>query len=103
MEKSLAFDSAKRYKLALLALVTFLVAADAISGTGGAAFNPLYTFFEDLVLGFGGKAAAVAAVALGSIFSLARLNPVPILAGIAFAIFINFSPGIIGTIMTATV
>lgn len=94
----------KRHLLALLVLViACLLAADAISGTGGTAFNPLYTFFEDLVLGFGGKTASVAAVALGAIFSMARVNPVPILAGVAFAIFLNFSPGIINTIMTATI
>lgn len=94
----------KRHLLALLVLVTAcFLAADAISGTGGTAFNPLYTFFEDLVLGFGGKTASVAAVALGAIFSMARVNPVPILAGVAFAIFLNFSPGIINTIMTATI
>lgn len=94
----------KRHLLALLVLViACFLAADAISGTGGTAFNPLYTFFEDLVLGFGGKTASVAAVALGAIFSMARVNPVPILAGVAFAIFLNFSPGIINTIMTATI
>ncbi len=94
----------KRHLQALLVLVTAcFVAADATAGTGGTAFNPLYTFFEELVLGFGGKAVSVAAVALGAIFSMARINPVPILAGIAFAIFLNFSPGIINTIMTATI
>lgn len=94
----------KRHLLALLVLITAcIVAVGAISGTGGTAFNPLYTFFEDLVLGFGGKAISIAAVALGGIISMARLNPVPILAGVAFAIFLNFSPGIINVIMTATV
>lgn len=90
-------------RVLLAGLVTFTVAADAISGTGGTAFSALYTFFEDLVLGFGGKAISIAAVALGAIISLARVNPIPILAGVAFAIFLNFSPGIIGTVMTATI
>ena len=94
----------KRHLQALLVLVTAcFVAADVISGTGGTAFNPLYTFFEDLVLEFCRKTMSIAAVALGAIFSMARVNPVPILVGFVFAIFLNFSPRIINTIMTATV
>jgi|GEM_PF-483116 len=94
----------KRHLQALLVLVTAcFVAADAISGTGGTAFSPLYTFFEDLVLEFCRKIVSIAAVSLGAIFFMARVNPVPIFAGVAFAIFLNFSPGIINIIMTATV
>lgn len=87
----------------LVLVFTFLVISDVISGTTGTAFNPLYTFFKELVLGFGGKAVSIAAVALGGIISMARVNPIPILAGVAFAIFLQFSPGIIEVIMTATV
>lgn len=103
MTKLLTAGQGKWHKLAFLILITAFVTADAISGTGGTAFSPLYVFFEDLVLGFGGKAISIAAVALGGIISMARVNPIPILAGVAFAIFLNFSPGIINVIMTATV
>lgn len=89
--------------LFLLLIVSLCVAGDAVAGATGTQFQPLFTFFNELVLGFGGKAIAVAAVALGGIISVARVNPVPVLSGIAFAIFLQFTPGIIETILTATI
>ena len=93
----------KRIYVYLFLLVSLCVAGDAVAGTTGTSFNALYDFFKDLVLGFGGKAISVAAVALGGIISIARVNPIPILAGVGFAIFMQFTPGIIEVIMTATI
>ncbi|HNO76227.1 hypothetical protein [Nitrosomonas mobilis] len=87
----------------VLAVLSLFFVGDAMSGTTGASFTALYTFFKELVLGFGGKAIAIAAVALGGIISIARVNPIPALAGVGFAIFMQFTPGIIEVIMTATI
>ncbi|MBK6617927.1 MAG: hypothetical protein IPG31_05995 [Nitrosomonas sp.] len=89
--------------LALLMALSLVIVGDAVSGTTGASFTALYTFFKDLVLGFGGKAISIAAVALGGIISIARVNPIPVLAGVGFAIFMQFTPGIIEAIMSATI
>ncbi|MBX3630304.1 MAG: hypothetical protein KF908_10450 [Nitrosomonas sp.] len=90
----------------LTAIVTatlLLFSTGSMAASTGTEFQTLFTWIQGIVQGFGGKAAALAAVALGAIFSLARVNPIPILAGIGFAIFLNYSPGIIVGIMTATV
>ena len=84
-------------------VMSLVIVSDAVSGTTGTSFSALYTFFKDLVLGFGGKAILIAAVALGGIISIARVNPVPVLTGVGFAIFMQFTPGIIEVIMTATI
>lgn len=82
---------------------SLFVTTDAISGTGGAMFSDIYTFFEDLILGFFGKSISLAAVAVGSIFAIGRANPILVLVGVAFAIFLNYTPGMISGVMTATV
>jgi hypothetical protein len=46
-------------------------------GTTGTEFQSLYTWLTGMVQGYFGKAAAVAAIGLGALFSLARLNPMP--------------------------
>ena len=56
-----------------------------------------------MVTGYFGRAVAVAAVGLGAILSIARVNPVPILSGAGFAIFLQYTPTIITGILTATV
>jgi hypothetical protein len=56
-----------------------------------------------LVQGYFGKAAAVAAIGLGALFSLARLNPIAILSGIGFAVFLQYAPTIASGILTATI
>ena len=75
----------------------------ALAGTTGTEFQALYTWVNDVVTGYFGRAVAVAAVGLGAILSIARVNPVPILSGAGFAIFLQYTPTIITGILTATV
>jgi conjugal transfer pilus assembly protein TraA len=42
-------------------------------------------------------------VGIGAILSIARVNPIPILAGVGFAIFLQYTPTIITGILTATI
>lgn len=90
--------------LALLALSLFPAAApDAFAGVGGAEFNTLQTQLEAWIKGGLGKTIALAAVVIGAVLSVARSNPLPILSGIAFAIFQQYTPDIIGGILTGLV
>jgi conjugal transfer pilus assembly protein TraA len=61
------------------------------------------TQLTGMVQGYFGKAAAIAAIGLGALFSLARLNPMPILSGVAFAVFLQYAPTISTGILTATI
>jgi conjugal transfer pilus assembly protein TraA len=90
-----------RYVVAAVALS--LLAGSAFAGTTGTEFQALYTWVNDVVTGYFGRAVAVAAVGLGAILSIARVNPVPILSGAGFAIFLQYTPTIITGILTATV
>ena len=91
----------QRYAVAAVALS--LLAGSALAGTTGTEFQALYTWVNDVVTGYFGRAVAVAAVGLGAILSIARVNPVPILSGAGFAIFLQYTPTIITGILTATV
>jgi len=63
----------------------------------------LYTWINGVVTGYLGRAIAMASVAIGALMSVARSNPIPILAGIGFAIFLQYTPTIITGILTATI
>jgi len=86
-----------------LALVLFTSATAVLAGTTGTEFQSLYNWLTGMVQGYFGKAAAVAAIGLGALFSLARLNPMPILSGVAFAVFLQYAPTISTGILTATI
>ena len=86
-----------------LALVLLTAATSVLAGPTGTEFESLYTWLTGLVQGYFGKAAAVAAIGLGALFSLARLNPIAILSGIGFAVFLQYAPTIASGILTATI
>ena len=88
---------------AVVAVALSLLAGGALARTTGTEFQALYTWVNDVVTGYFGRAVAVAAVGLGAILSIARVNPVPILSGAGFAIFLQYTPTIITGILTATV
>lgn len=79
------------------------VPAVVTAGTTGTEFLALYTWVNGIVTGYGGRLIAIAAVAIGGIMSMIKANPMPILAGIGFAIFLNYTPTIINGILTATI
>ncbi len=93
----------RSHRYAVVAVALSLLAGSALAGTTGTEFQALYTWVNDVVTGYFGRAVAVAAVGLGAILSIARVNPVPILSGAGFAIFLQYTPTIITGILTATV
>ncbi len=93
----------RNQRYAVVAVALYLLAGGALAGTTGTEFQALYTWVNDVVTGYFGRAVAVAAVGLGAILSIARVNPVPILSGAGFAIFLQYTPTIITGILTATV
>lgn len=84
--------------LAMLGVPTF-----ALAGTTGTEFLPIYTWINGIVTGYGGRAIAISSVFIGALLSVSRGNPIPILVGIAFAIFMQYTPTIVNGIMTATI
>jgi conjugal transfer pilus assembly protein TraA len=96
-------QSSREWIRAGLALVLLGAATGALAGTTGTEFQSLYTWLTGMVQGYFGKAAAVAAIGLGALFSLARLNPIAILSGIGFAVFLQYAPTIASGILTATI
>ena len=93
----------RNQRYAVVAIALSVLAGGALAGTTGTEFQALYTWVNDVVTGYFGRAVAVAAVGLGAILSIARVNPVPILSGAGFAIFLQYTPTIITGILTATV
>ncbi len=96
-------QNSREWIRAVLALVLLGAATGALAGTTGTEFQSLYTWLTGLVQGYFGKAAAVAAIGLGALFSLARLNPIAILSGIGFAVLLQHAPTIASGILTATI
>ena len=96
-------QNSREWIRAVLALVLLGAATGALAGTTGTEYQSPYTWLTGLVQGYFGKAAAVAAIGLGALFSLARLNPIAILSGIGFAVFLQYAPTIASGILTATI
>lgn len=93
----------RKTQVALVGAALFLIAGSAFAGTTGAEFQNLYNWINGVVTGYFGRAVAVAAVGIGALLSIARVNPLPILAGVGFAIFLQYTPTIITGIMSATI
>lgn len=87
----------------ILIAALLVVSSGAFAGTTGTEFQSLYIWINGVVTGYFGKAVAVAAVGVGALISIARTNPIPILAGVGFAIFEQYTPTIVSGILTATI
>jgi conjugal transfer pilus assembly protein TraA len=90
-------------KLQLLLAVTMFAPFTAFAGTTGAEFLTLYTWILGIATGYAGRAISIAAVIIGALFSLGKGSPMPILAGIGFAVFLAYLPGVVNGILTATI
>lgn len=93
----------KKSHLVLAFLALFAVAGTAAAGTTGAEFQNLYTWMNNVVTGYGGRAVSLAAIGLGALWSLGRGSPIPILGGVGSAIFLQYTPTIVTGILTATI
>lgn len=90
------------FKFIIAALACALIADQALAGVTGTEFQALYTWVNGVVTGYFGRTIAVAAVGMGAIIAIAKTNPIPILAGAGFAVFLQYVPTIVTGIMTAT-
>jgi conjugal transfer pilus assembly protein TraA len=89
-------------KIAVAAGLVFAI-PEAMAGTTGTEFQTVYVKFKDWIQGYGGAAVSVAAIGLGGLASLARQTPFPILTGIGSAILLQYSPDVVGGIISATI
>ena len=87
--------------LVLLAMMG--VPVISFAGTTGTEFLTFYTWISGIVSGYFGRAVAIAAVAIGAMISVAKSNPMPILVGIGFAVFLSYGPTVINGILSATI
>uniref|UniRef100_E6QXE0 Conjugal transfer pilus assembly protein TraA n=1 Tax=mine drainage metagenome TaxID=410659 RepID=E6QXE0_9ZZZZ len=88
----------------ILALLgAMLLPVCAVAGTTGQEFLALYTWVNGVATGYGGRVIAIAAVIIGALLSVGKGNPIPILIGIGFAIFLQYTPTIVNGILTATI
>ena len=94
--------SQQRKKQLLLALA-LLVPLSAFAGTTGAEFQALYTWVLGIATGYAARAIAIAAIVIGALMSLGRGNPMPILSGIGFAVFLAYLPGVVNGVLSATI
>ena len=96
--------SKTRENLRALAIVAMLITPTfAFAGTTGNEFRPFYNWINGIVSGYFGRAIAIASVAMGALMSVAKSNPIPILVGIGFAVFLSYTPTIINGILTSTI
>jgi len=94
----------KHLNLRALALVgVMFLPSLAFAGTTGNEFLAFYTWINGIVAGYFGRAVAIASVAMGALMSVAKSNPIPILVGIGFAVFLAYTPTIVNGILTATI
>ena len=84
-------------------LAAMFVPILATAGTTGTEFLALYTWVNGVATGYGGRLISIAAFLVGAMMSVAKGNPIPLLVGIAFAIFMQYIPTIINGILTATI
>lgn len=82
------------------------VAGAAMAGNGASGdttFNNIYNWIHQIVTGSAGKTIALAAAGIGALMTIGRGNPIPILTGVGFSIFLLYIPSVITTIFSATV
>ncbi len=90
-------------KLQLLLAVTMLVPFAACAGTTGTEFLALYNWIMGIATGYAARAISIAAVVIGALMSLGKGSPMPILAGIGFAVFLAYLPGVVNGLLSATI
>ena len=86
----------------LLAAVPLLPEIAWAGGGTSTEFDTLVVKLQQWATGGLGRSISLAAVIVGAMVSVVRSNPMPILSGIAFAIILNFTPGIITGLLSAT-
>ena len=93
---------------AIMALViTFALPAISMAGVGGQGatgqeFLDMYTMLVEWTSGYLGATLSIFAFVIGLGLGVARSNPIPAIAGVVFAMFVAYGPGIIEAV-TATV
>ena len=103
----------RKQRLALFAMVmimlTVIMLAPAVSFAAGAApvagtpFFSIYTIVTGWLNGPLALTLSLAAVVIGLGVGIVRQNPMPALAGIAFAVFATVVPGIVTQVLGAII
>jgi conjugal transfer pilus assembly protein TraA len=84
-------------------LAVMLAPVSAFAGTTGAEFLNLYTWIMGIASGYAARAISIAAIVIGALMSLGKGSPMPILAGIGFAVFLAYLPAVVNGVLSATI
>lgn len=87
--------------VAIAVMAIMMVSAQA--GVTGTEFQATYDLIVGWAKGYLGKIFAVVAFLIGCGFAAARQNAMPAIYGLVLALIIGFGPGLIESILTATV
>lgn len=90
-------------RAALVLLGALCVTAAAQAGTTGTEFQALHTLLTGWANGYLGKAMAIAAFLFGAGYGVAKQTIVPAILGIVFALIFAVGPGVIDSMLTATI
>ena len=91
----------RRVKLLCLVAALLLLGTSAFAGGGSdTTFDTVVSKLTGWAEGGLGRVISLAAVIMGGIISVVRTNPIPILSGIAFAMILSFTPGIVTGLLT---
>lgn len=87
----------------IFAVLFFLVVFNADAGVTGLEFKATYELVVGWAKGYLGKIFAISAFLVGCGFAAARQNPMPAIFGLVLALIIGFGPGLIESMLTATI
>ena len=98
------FQNKKVQTVAVMLLAVALIAPGMVAaGTTGNEFQAIYDTVIGWAGGYLGKTIAFFAFLIGLGVGAARATPVPAIAGVVFALFVGFGPGVIEGIATSII
>ncbi len=89
--------------MTLAALVSVSLSEMARAGTTGTEFQTLHTMVTGWASGYLGKSIAVASFLLGAGTGLVKSSLMPAIVGVGFAGLFAVGPGIVDSLITATI
>jgi conjugal transfer pilus assembly protein TraA len=103
-QQLLACNLSKRHTLMLAGLVAVaMAAAPAIAGTTGSEFQGFYDSMKGYATGYLGKGLAIAFFLGGVLWGFAKSTAAPALVGFVIALVLGLGPGVVDTMLSATV
>lgn len=91
------------FRAATAVVMMVAMAGSAMAGSADAEFNAILQKLVQWSSGNAGKALAIVSFLVGVMAGIARTTFIPVVAGLGFALAMNFGPGIITGLITAVI